>query len=108
MPNSEKNVKPVQTAFQNCEPTICVNCIFHYNKEPGSPRADGWYNQICKAVAREPGIDFVTGQEGYVGRNDLGNTYITEDEFEYCRNINTRGNCEYYKAKSSASQPKYG
>lgn len=110
MPKLENNEtpKPVKTEFQNCGPTICVNWIFHRNTEPGSSSANIWYNHLCHAVAREPGIDFVTGERGFKTRNDLGQLYVSDQEFEYCRDINTQGNCEYYKAKTASAQLKHG
>jgi hypothetical protein len=89
MPKLENNEtpKPVKTEFQNCGPTICVNWIFHRNTEPGSSSANIWYNHLCHAVAREPGIDFVTGERGFKTRNDLGQLYVSDQEFEYCRDI---------------------
>lgn len=75
---------------------ICKNCKFHRASEQNTPRADVWYNHACAAVEREPVTDCVTGKKGFLGRNDLGTMYVTSLRFEYCRDINKNGNCEYY------------
>lgn len=80
-------------------PTLCIECKHHRHivQNPAAPHV--WYNHQCGAVEREPTIDPVTGESGYLGRNDLGTTYITEDRYAFCRDIN-RGNCEYFSPKN--------
>lgn len=75
--------------------TICTDCRHHKHliKNPSAPHV--WYNHFCGAVEREPAVDPVTGRLGFLGRNDLGTTCVTEDQFHFCRDIN-RGDCEYF------------
>jgi hypothetical protein len=82
------------------DPTICKNCKFHRAIYQNTACADAWYNHTCAAVEREPAVDYVTGARGFLARNDLGTVYVTDREFEYCRDINTNGNCEYYSPAS--------
>ncbi len=76
--------------------TICVNCRHHRYKNPYAPEV--WYNHLCAAVELEATVDPVTGAAGFLDKNDLGRTYITEDRYALCRDIN-HGNCEYYQKK---------
>ena len=68
------------------ESTICAECIH----AKCIAERDRWYNWMCKASPRQKIIDFVTGEEAYLGG---------EKEFCYCRDINTNGKCEKFNRK---------
>jgi hypothetical protein len=78
--------------------TICTECRHHrlILRNPAAPNV--WYNHYCGAMEREPTIDPVTGESGFLGRNDLGRTYFTDVAYHHCRDIN-HGNCEYFSKK---------
>lgn len=77
--------------------TICVECKYIDRKEY-KKRIPIWYDLFCghEKVQREQGIDFVTGEPGYVDHNDFGMVYITSEKSPYCREINTDGKCSLY------------
>jgi hypothetical protein len=74
---------------------ICVDCNYH---EKG--KTDIWFDQfcLCPEVRREEAIDPVSGETGFMGRNDLGGTYITDYPYPFCRDIN-KGDCEHFEYK---------
>lgn len=78
--------------------TICLNCKFHYNGGRFSGNILAWYNHFCTASLRTKAIDPVTGEENYIGKNDLGQEYFTPNSYSYCRDIN-KGNCPLYQKK---------
>ena len=64
--------------------TICANCKNRIITSSGNP--DMWYNNKC--LASPIGtieVDLVTGK-------------TVEQEYHYCRDINTGGNCKLYEA----------
>jgi hypothetical protein len=75
--------------------TLCIHCRHFLRKGPR------WYLQLCGATPREPGIDPVTGEEGFVEANDLGQRFITQERFAYARDVNTTGQCGLFEAKES-------
>lgn len=83
------------TAYVSCK-TICVECVHH----SGSDASKNYWNHLCchpnfERIAEQ---DPVTGNIGFVGKNDLGGTYFTQDRFPHCREINN-GNCDYFESK---------
>ena len=102
--NTPQDSKVVTLAFRKNRRTICVDCHFHTNLEPRSPRADIWYNQICTAPAVErPQVqDPVTGKLAYSYFNDVGDEVFVDEPHPHCRQINTNGNCLHYVAKGEA------
>ena len=76
---------------------ICASCMHsrHIIKNRAAPNV--WYNWFCSAAPREATVDPVSGESGYAGKNDLGGNYVTEDPWEYCRNINTNGQCRMFR-----------
>lgn len=81
--------------------TICVNCT-HHN---GVSRKQTWYDHFCHhpEVRLVADIDPVTGKEGYAKTNDLGNAYLTDSPYPYCRDIN-RGNCPHFESNVSVAR----
>jgi len=73
--------------------TICANCANLFRKEPAdSPRYDVWYNLLCMASPLVETVDIVSGKTGYSQVNDLGKEYVTDEAYEYCRDVN-KGTC---------------
>ncbi len=70
--------------------TICVRCR-HF-----MPSGQQWYQQFCRASPRDAAIDPVTGKPGFQATNDLGRTYITQEQYAYARDINN-GACSLYQ-----------
>ena len=73
--------------------TICVDFVYH--------RLDGrdiWYNHTCEAPQEKKPVevDCVTGRQVFASRNDLGNVYVSDSQYPYCRDIN-KGNCPHYE-----------
>jgi len=82
------------------EPTICKNCSNLQLKPDPRPSCKYiWYNMYCKASPKEAATDPLTGEPCYSAKNDLGVTYYCDEPFNYCRNINTDCNCEFFKKK---------
>lgn len=78
---------------------ICVRCK-HYSHEVQNPAAPNvWYNHFCghPSMAREPGVDPVTGEKCFFSRSDLGRVVPTDDQHPHCRDVNHDGNCELYE-----------
>ena len=76
---------------------ICAKCANLMRLEPmSSPRYDVWYNLICKASPLAESVDLTTGGVGYKKVNDLGTEYYTENPYEYCREVNTDGECSKF------------
>ncbi len=77
--------------------TICVHCVFYCG--PGVLKKP-WHTHRCvhpeniKTQQQDP----VTGEIGFVEKNDLGRVCISEDQYPHCRDIN-HGNCPQFKAK---------
>jgi hypothetical protein len=80
--------------------TLCPECRHFLSRGPC------WYDQHCGVSPREPGVDFVTGTTGYVGTNDLGRRYITDEPYQYARDINTDGACGLFEARGAATTPR--
>lgn len=78
--------------------TICVECASHVGRGSGNVRESVWYDHFCKANPRRKVVDPVTGVEGYGGVNDLGGTYITNEPYRYCRDLN-KGMCPLFQPK---------
>ena len=76
--------------------TICTNCKHHIFTASNTADHSIWYNHICGASPLPKTIDPVTGKEGYVTTNSLGENIIGNRKFEYCRDINN-GNCHLYE-----------
>lgn len=49
--------------FENL--TICVKCVHHSNKSHDEADDFEWEPHFCLAHENPPGIDVVTGEEGY-------------------------------------------
>lgn len=77
--------------------SVCTKCRSFMNLEPGSPREHIWYNHLCKATPLPTAIDPYDGKTKPCGVNDLGNKYFTENQFQYCRNVN-EGNCPKFQS----------
>ena len=75
--------------------TLCVNCE-HFKVE-GTMNRHIWYNHFCTNpdLQRIEEVNPVTGKSGFVGKNDLGTMYFTDESSPHCRDIN-HGNCEYF------------
>lgn len=78
--------------------TICTQCIHFLNLEPTGPRAEVWYNHICRASPLPRIIDPYDGQEKSYRINDLGQQHFSDKEFDYCQEIN-KGDCPKFEAK---------
>jgi hypothetical protein len=79
---------------------LCVNCANLIRKEPpSSPRYDVWYNLLCKATPLQEVVDPTTGKKGYAQANDLGRKIVTNNPYEYCREVNMDGNCPKFYPK---------
>jgi hypothetical protein len=76
--------------------TVCTNCI-HHEEIRDSRNIDVWYQHFCKASSREEGVDPVSGKKCFVGKNDFGTIIYTDQQWNYCRDVNT-GNCEKFKS----------
>jgi hypothetical protein len=76
--------------------TICAKC-HHFQR-----RGLQWYQQFCGASPLPRGIDYVTGDEGFVRTNHLGKTYLSTEPFAYARDINTQGTCPLYTPNTMA------
>lgn len=74
--------------MMTASPTICKNCTHFLNLEPGSPRADVWYNHLCKASPLPVVLNVVTGKMGPA---------IEDEAYSFCRDINRDGNCEKFE-----------
>lgn len=72
--------------------TICANCRFFIQK--GSI----WYDQLCGRSERQEAIDPVTGKRGWVGQNDFGMKHVSDQQFDYARDVN-HGSCVMYEEK---------
>ncbi len=72
---------------------ICTNCQFFLNK---GDEGLIWYNLYCKATSREKEPNPVTGIAEYVGHNDLGNKYYTDEQYKNCREVNANGDCKLF------------
>jgi hypothetical protein len=55
-----------------------------------------WYDQLCQAHPRQETVDPVSGELAYIGVNDLGGQYTTDEPYEYCRDYNN-GRCRSYQ-----------
>ena len=93
------------------KPTICRDCDnlvlkttdgLKSRKEAGDTEVKNvWYNFYCGATTRETGVDYVTGDIGYVAMNDLGRISIVEEPYPSCREINVEGNCSDFIASTT-------
>ncbi len=73
--------------------TICAECR-HFDR-----RGDTWCDHFCGHldVRRGTHVDYVTGEQGFLGVNDQGHEYFIEEERPYAREINRNGECPYYE-----------
>jgi len=78
--------------------TICYKCKHFLNLEPGSVRADVWYNHRCLVHPLERRINPVTGEETAVVANDFGQVVACHADYDYCRTHND-GDCARYEPK---------
>ncbi len=85
-------------------PTLCVNCEHFANLEPGTPRADVWYNHLCLAHPLPKKIDFYDSQEKPYNINDLGMEILSHHAYKNCRDIND-GKCAKFKPKENKKLP---
>jgi len=83
------------------EKPICINC--KHVLRSAEPLI--WYNFRCKLAKRVPSIDCVSGKPGFVTQNSLGMGYISDDEYEYCRD-NNQGTCQNYEAQKENAKTK--
>ena len=74
--------------------TICINCAFHN----GASKEQTWYDHFClnPEVRLVADIDPVTGRKGYAKKNSLGDAYLADTPYPYCRDVN-RGNCPHFE-----------
>ncbi len=79
---------------------ICKNCKHVVRKEDDT----NIWSYLCGKAERLAGVDPVTGEHGYHGKNDLGGSYITQDKFEYCKKVNPTGECQMYEAAHEISK----
>ena len=80
------------------EVTVCVQCKFFINLEPGSSREHVWYNHLCSATPLPKKIDPYDGKKKPWSRNDLGGEYFSDNEFKYCKNVND-GKCPKFESR---------
>ncbi len=66
---------------------ICYECGHFKNLEPGSVRADIWYNHLCMASPSERWVSPTTGKE----ETEKGQDY------QYCRDINPDDACKKFR-----------
>ena len=78
--------------------SVCVECQHFQNLDPGSVRANVWYNHVCRQHPLPEGVDPVTGKEGYVQQNDLGRTFVADQQYAFCREHND-GSCGDFEPK---------
>ncbi len=73
----------------------CTNCIhyIHDIKNPAAPEV--WYNHFCGASERKKAKDPVTGKDGWGGQNDFGTQYVSDQQYDYCRDVN-KGSCTQF------------
>lgn len=83
------------------EMTICIKCAFYLNLAEDEDERDIWFNQYCKADKLPLVIDPVTGKKGPGRTNDLGEPYMADKPYPYCRDINRSGQCPLYKKKGA-------
>lgn len=79
--------------------TICTECAYFYNKEPGSPREDVWYNHLCQASPLPMGRDPYDGKMKPCNQNSFGEKYFTSEKYNYCRDTNPKGECNLFLKK---------
>mgnify|MGYP001606881511 CR=1 FL=1 len=91
------NVIPLREEKPKPEVTICTHCVHFMNLDPGSPREHIWYNHLCKATPLPTKVDPYDGKTKAHSVNDLGGEYFTENQFQYCRNVND-GRCPNFQA----------
>lgn len=77
----------------NAPKAICVKCRHVHRKKHDLI----WYNFYCKMHKKVPITDPITGEYGFKGTNDLGGSYTTDDQYDYCRDHNSDGNCADFK-----------
>ena len=91
-------VVPLKQEQPKPEVTVCTRCVHFMNLEPGSPREHVWYNHLCKATLLPVKVDPYDGKTKSYGKNYLGSEYFTENQFQYCRNVND-GKCPKFRAR---------
>ena len=75
--------------------TICANCKHRILGNSGTGNPDLWYNNLCKVSPKtKDNFNAVTGK-------------YEKDELNYCRDINTGGNCEKYEEKRTIRESFY-
>ena len=87
-----------QVATKTVPVTICVQCAHFINKEPMSVRKDEWYNHLCEAKPLPTKMDTYDGKMKHWKKNDFGQEFFTDDEYENCRNVND-GKCLKFQEK---------
>ena len=88
---------------------ICVDCRHHHSKHDGGPGGPGpnvWFHHIClhPELSRAPSTNPVTGVACFWVKNDLGRMVATDDQYPYCRDINSEGDCEFWDKVDSVSR----
>lgn len=83
--------------------TICAECkhVLRIIRNQACPTS--WYNYQCAAAPRPPAIDPVTGEHGWATRNDLGRDTVSDQKFNYCRDVNT-GQCSLFEKREEKVQ----
>ncbi len=77
--------------------TICAKC--KHCKERGDSRGPIWHNFSCghPEVRIKKGVDWITGEVGYLSKTDLGDVYFQDSPYPMCKKINIAGNCALYE-----------
>lgn len=77
--------------------TICTKCVHFKNIEPEDQcRNKIWYNHLCLASPLPKSINYVTGAEESYKEDNQKNKIFTDQEYNYCKDINTDGKCQRY------------
>ena len=82
---------------------ICKSCK-HLHREG---RSENWSDFLCGAFPRERATDPVTGEEGYKA-GDENYSYVSNDPYPHCRDINHDGNCKYYEERKHGLKALFG
>lgn len=63
-----------------------------------------WYNALCKVRKREKQRDPIYGKWKFIYKNDLGDIVYSDQEYEYCKNVNINGECGLYQSKKEPTK----
>lgn len=76
--------------------TLCVACTHFLQK------GKNMLDMFCRssAVQLPPGVNPVTGEKCFITKNSLGMVIFTTVGEPYARDINTHGQCPFYKVKA--------